>query len=259
LPVSGANNISINPTLTWDNVSNATSYEVWFGESGNMLYIEDVLSESYTPEELNYNIEYQWQILPKNINGTATACDILTFTTISSVPECAQNPIPETGAENVMTNLTLMWDEVPEATSYKVYFGEAGSMVYVDEVITKSYSPPELEFNTEYEWQIIAKNNNGTATSCDVWTFTTDIAWTVNEHNSEINIYPNPTNGKISLKNMHFVNAEIIISDITGKVVQSYSSADSNLLIDLTDNQTGIYILTIKTDNKILTNRIIKN
>ncbi|HKL08883.1 MAG TPA: T9SS type A sorting domain-containing protein, partial [Bacteroidales bacterium] len=73
-----------------------------------------------------------------------------------------------------------------------------------------------------------------------------------------ISIYPNPTNGIV---NFEFVNNNIqklTISDITGKKIREKTQIQQNESIDLSSFVSGIYIISIQTDKKIFTTKIIK-
>jgi len=71
-------------------------------------------------------------------------------------------------------------------------------------------------------------------------------------------IYPNPTNGIV---NIEFVNnniQKITISDITGKQIIEKTTIQQNEMIDLSSFESGIYIISIQTDNEIFTTKIVK-
>ncbi len=75
---------------------------------------------------------------------------------------------------------------------------------------------------------------------------------------TNINVYPNPTNGII---NFEFANnnvQQIIISDITGKMIIEKVDIQQNEIIDLSNFESGIYIIKIQTDNEIFTTKIVK-
>jgi len=79
---------------------------------------------------------------------------------------------------------------------------------------------------------------------------------------NEISIYPNPTSGKLTIENGQLIIKNIEITDITGKTIQSSSNSQikqfSNLEIDLSGLNNGIYFISIQTDNEIFTSKIIK-
>ncbi|MCD4791715.1 MAG: T9SS type A sorting domain-containing protein [Bacteroidales bacterium] len=73
-----------------------------------------------------------------------------------------------------------------------------------------------------------------------------------------ISIYPNPTNGIINIETGNNNIQNIKISDITGKTLIKKSDIQQNEAIDLSEIESGIYIISIQTDKEIFTTKIIK-
>lgn len=80
---------------------------------------------------------------------------------------------------------------------------------------------------------------------------------------NNIRIFPNPTSGKLQITNYELPITRIEITDITGKTVMTFSnlpiSKFSNYEINLTDVESGIYIIKIESDKKISYCKIFKN
>ncbi|HPR58525.1 MAG TPA: C25 family cysteine peptidase [Bacteroidales bacterium] len=90
---------------------------------------------------------------------------------LSGIPDCASEPDPEDGAENVSLATSLTWVSY-DAIEFDVYFGITSTPPFVETVGAAFYTPA-LEPNTTYFWKIITKNANGQAENCPVWSFTT--------------------------------------------------------------------------------------
>ena len=77
-----------------------------------------------------------------------------------------------------------------------------------------------------------------------------------------ISIYPNPTNGIIKINLEEFAKtsrvSNIIITDITGKIIINYQLSSTNSKIDISNQPAGIYFIKIQTENKIIVKKIIK-
>ena len=78
-----------------------------------------------------------------------------------------------------------------------------------------------------------------------------------------LNIYPNPTNGKF---NISFVSEEedkfeIIIIDTFGKIISSTEKqnfiGEYTKIVDLSNFPKGVYIVQIKTQESFVTKRIV--
>jgi len=77
-------------------------------------------------------------------------------------------------------------------------------------------------------------------------------------HKSDISVYPNPTLGIVSFEPSNEKIKKITISDITGKQVFENINLSNIQSIDLSDFKNGIYTVSIQTENKIYTTKIIK-
>jgi len=75
-----------------------------------------------------------------------------------------------------------------------------------------------------------------------------------------ISIYPNPTSGRLVLEFDQFKQInQITILDITGKQILERTNLQAKEVIDLSDFRSGMYFITIRTDKKVITTRVIKN
>ena len=77
-----------------------------------------------------------------------------------------------------------------------------------------------------------------------------------NSGNSFLSIYPNPTTGKVWLKGNIDERSNIIITDVTGRVVYSATQANSFGYIDLSDYPNGLYFVEIQSRNYSQINKI---
>lgn len=89
----------------------------------------------------------------------------------STPPNCATNPIPANNGTNVSIVEVLRWTAT-DATSFDVYFGITPNPPFVGNVAVNQYQA-NLQPNTTYFWKVVPKNQIGSATGCQVWTFST--------------------------------------------------------------------------------------
>jgi hypothetical protein len=75
-----------------------------------------------------------------------------------------------------------------------------------------------------------------------------------------ITVYPNPTSGKLKIKNEELKIENIVVTDITGKIIYRKDVACNVSIetIDLTTQPSGIYILKIETETGFFVEKIIK-
>jgi uncharacterized protein (TIGR02145 family) len=92
-------------------------------------------------------------------------------------PEVPSTPIPNDGATDQETSLTLSWAcEDPEGSqiTYDVYLGSNANPPIVSSAQDdNSYVITDLLFETNYFWKIVARDDGGRTTSSPIWEFTT--------------------------------------------------------------------------------------
>jgi hypothetical protein len=90
-PADGANDVSVNTVLTWDPVSGASGYLVFFGTDDPPSNIQNGFNAGmatwFEPGfDLGYQTTYHWQIIPFNNSGNALGCGSWSFITEAAPP-----------------------------------------------------------------------------------------------------------------------------------------------------------------------------
>lgn len=85
----------------------------------------------------------------------------------------------------------------------------------------------------------------------------------LSEDDNSIRIYPNPTNGIFTIEMGNLSPSLITIYNITGAVIKEVNSdqndgASTAVLIDLTDQSSGVYYIQIRQEGRLLSKKIIK-
>lgn len=71
-------------------------------------------------------------------------------------------------------------------------------------------------------------------------------------------VYPNPTNGLVSIKNSQVKDAAITVYDVNGRALLNQNINTPAAQLNLTGLSKGIYILRVQADNSEFTKRIVK-
>lgn len=77
----------------------------------------------------------------------------------------------------------------------------------------------------------------------------------VNKENSGIHIYPNPTEGVITVQSAEIIE-RIDICEITGRTILSFGAIENQIKIDLNEFEAGGYVIRILTQKSIITRKI---
>lgn len=91
-------------------------------------------------------------------------------------PNCATLVSPADAATNVPVGATLNWASGGGApTGYNLYFGaDELPATPIDLGLVTTYDPAgDMDYSTTYYWKVVPYNDNGDATVCAVWSFTT--------------------------------------------------------------------------------------
>ncbi len=71
-----------------------------------------------------------------------------------------------------------------------------------------------------------------------------------------VSVYPNPSEGVITVSNANNAENTIVVYDMVGKVVYT-TSANSSTTIDLSSNGTGVYMVKVSNENGSIVERVV--
>lgn len=167
------------PTLGYSTISSFNSIgwksSAFFTPAGN-TFIENELTLGrinlgIIPAGSYFNNQYYQLANHSSPDRPYLAID---YTPPSGPPSCATLSSPANGSSNATAPVS--WSAVGGATGYDVYFGTSITppLVSTNQAGT-SYTPSGcLLPGTTYYWRVVPKNDDGDATGCPTWSFTTD-------------------------------------------------------------------------------------
>ena len=112
--------------------------------------------------------------------------------------------------------------------------------------------------NAEYFYLLVRALPNST-TYWDNFIFEKSVAtYNPEENYSDIKLYPNPAHSHLTINNLHDLK-HINIQTITGIIIWSSDfSGEESVTIPVSGFPDGIYIIRIRTSDKLITRKIIK-
>ena len=139
----------LDPGAVCGNPPNSNVSWVWEytgGSIGIVMCDQAPNAQNPSPPTHSYASAGTYTIAVANFNfGPACKSPCCTFTIIVGAappaPACASNPTPANAAVDVSINQDLSWDAVADATSYDVWFGESGSMIFIGNQAGTTYDP----------------------------------------------------------------------------------------------------------------------
>ncbi|OAS15067.1 polysaccharide lyase family 8 super-sandwich domain-containing protein [Paenibacillus oryzisoli] len=152
-------------TVNWDRVEDSTGYRLYRSnsEDGDYYSILDLQpgATTYTDTNLGSGSQYWYKVVAVNKKGISAYSEIHSAWTV---------PLPPNGLKvitNMGTSLTLVWNEVPGTTEYKIYRSSSltGNFEPVTGVGTSitgaSYTDSGLEEGMNYYYKIASVNPGG--------------------------------------------------------------------------------------------------
>ena len=83
----------------------------------------------------------------------------------------------------------------------------------------------------------------------------------IEESELGVHIYPNPSNGKVTIDWTARAAVEIAVSNLLGEVVwqEKLKSTQFSQTVDLSTQPSGVYLVHVKADSESVTKRIVLN
>ena len=183
-PADVSTNISLTPTLTWNNVNTATSYSMQVStviDFSSLIVNQTGLTATQTTlsTSLNRITKYYWRVRATNSVGTGNWSAVWSFTTLNPPLAVPTLSSPANGSVDVSFTPSLDWSDVAEATSYRVQVSASSDFavltmdtqnVTVSEMVVTSGL---LTRNTKYYWRVNATDGTRISDWSSVNNFTT--------------------------------------------------------------------------------------
>ncbi|HKW13550.1 MAG TPA: hypothetical protein VJS69_03605 [Candidatus Krumholzibacteria bacterium] len=176
-PLDGAIALPITQALSWAGGASqcglANSFDVYFGTTSPPPLADNVTNKYWAPGTLQNSTRYYWKIVAKDGNGSTSSAE-RSFTTVASVctliPAAPSLTAPASGATNVPLGQALTWTAgdsrcAGQTATYDVYFGTSSTPPFDHNNGTTKTWRPTLQYDTQYYWRIVARDDNGTKSS----------------------------------------------------------------------------------------------
>lgn len=236
--------------------------------AGSILGITSICSGSssvYSISPVSGATSYSWNI-PAGWSGSSSTfsinstCGNSGIFTVSAVNSCGSSsaqtlsvtvkalPTLSISGSNTLCLGSSVSLTVSGASTYSWSHGATVAIVALNPTITTSY--------TVTGTSSVTGCSNSAVTTLSIVTCT-GILNILNDQNT-IQIYPNPTNGELSLA-LPFSNGEIDIYDMNGRSVRSEKITTEKVELKLKDLPSGIYLIKIKSNSQVHTTKLIRN
>ena len=247
--------------LTWDAVEGAIRYNIYSGEETVKLA---VTATTYTVSGLEANTQYCYNVVAVNKEGKSDKSEDACATTFESEnPDPAKLAAPTNLRASIRQDvpgygykfeITMAWDAVEGATGYDVYvntekeqnfhFGYTNGTAYV----------AGSDVETTFEFYVVAFNDDTESEPSETFTVTV-VDDAIDELTSAFRLYPNPVNDKLHIETEVEIE-EVVIYDVYGRHQLAVSGQQSS--VSVTNLNSGVYFIMIKTNDGVVTKRFVK-
>jgi|GEM_PF-1985391 len=183
-PIHLSTDQPINTILSWecsDPDGDTLTYDIYFGSFDVPILVKwGEVATTYNPGRLNAFTTYYWKIVAKDGMSHQTEGPVWSFTTaapLNEPPSSPFKPSPPHQSFNQSTLVTLSWsctDPDNDPLTYDVYFGTfAPPPLMTLRQRDTTYDPGILTVNSNYYWQIVARDDHSHVTAGPIWSFST--------------------------------------------------------------------------------------
>ncbi len=166
-PAQGAANQPLSLSLVWNRVAAATSYRVQVSTRSDfsVASVNAALSDTFCPITLYNDSIYYWRVNATNAGGTGAWSAPFNFASIPPDPSVPVLVTPSNGVTNQPASLSLFWQRVPAASSYRVQLSTRGdfSVTAINESVSDTFRAVTLSNDSAYYWRVNATNAGGTS------------------------------------------------------------------------------------------------
>ena len=264
-PSPGSMNVSVNATISWNEVVGVPGYIISIGTTpGGVDIVNEVnvgSALSYTPplglpEDTQVYVTITLFFFEGGIPDVV--CNSETFRTedVTTPPGCSDLQFPQNGATNINVATNISWDYAPTATSYTLSLGTSpgGTEILPPTNLGNvlSYNPPvDLPPNSDIYVTVIPENGNLPNPVCPEQVFRTgDIAALpgctslISPANGEINVPLTPNIEWNAVAGADGYRVTIGLTPFTAEVLnEGVFTATSTFVIDFEPNRT--FFITI--------------
>lgn len=277
-PENGAVNQPDNMKLGWNYANPASSYSIQISLdptfATTIVNKTGLTDTTYTPTGLNGQTTYYWRVKGVNVAGTSDYSTVRSFTT--GYPAVLSLIYPTNNTVNIPNHLTFVWNSTPHSQTYSFQlsksrtFDAAGIVVDTTGLTDTTFAGMVLDLSRFYFFRVSSTNEFGTSAWSNIHAFKTTI---IDEVVEEAGIptkfaleqnYPNPFNPTTTIK-FSLVKAShtnLTIYNILGEQIATLVNEDLNAgVYNFTFNAgnlpSGVYIYSLKSDGKNLTNKML--
>lgn len=266
-PTDNSKNLNAPINFTWSAFSQTEKHHIQIATDQNFvsLIVDDssLDKNSFSLLDIEFNKIYYWRVRSIIRQYQSDWSSIFTFSTTLQPPLLLY---PPDNSDTIQIFVTFRWEAVPGASSYD--FVLSSDSTFGQDIIVSRNGITEIQtsvsglnYNTKYFWRVRASNPGATSQWSNTWSFTTiSQVSSITPNIDGILVFPNPFEHVFDIKIPNdIVVKKIRLLDLGGNILLELNDFIlKDLKIDLTNQPTGIYFLSILSKDKESIIKMIK-
>ncbi|MFC5270244.1 LamG-like jellyroll fold domain-containing protein [Adhaeribacter terreus] len=182
-PSNGASGVAYSPTLSWNSVTNAETYQMQLATTADFTNLitdtSNLTTLSTVVPALAYSTQYFWRVRATNSSGSGNWSIVRSFTTVAPppVPGTVSLSSPSSGSTGVAVSRNFSWKAASNAYYYQLQFSTVSNFATIfkdtSSITTLSVPISGLTYSTKFYWRVRAINTTGAGSWSSVRNFTT--------------------------------------------------------------------------------------
>jgi fibronectin type 3 domain-containing protein len=160
-------------TIQWGAISGATGYKLFressaTGGFATQVNATDIVGNSYSDTSLSPSTKYYYKVQATDGSNVSSKSDAVSGTTAAATVPFLAAPVISSIDNSTSYSLTIHWNAVTGASSYKLYYDWQANGSFGTQIGTTtqtSYTDPVLLPNTKYYYKVLAYDGSSVSSA----------------------------------------------------------------------------------------------
>ena len=244
--------------ITWKSISGSISYRLERREANDVYKVLATLDNKITEwidKDLKENTVYFYRLRAFGDRTESLESEISSQTpTLLQTPEITQDI-------TTYESIKLKWKSVPLANKYvleRQAMGETTFQKIFESDNLLEFTDTKLKDKSSYLYRLKAFSSVSESNFARIESKTLVILSNPSEENNLFNLFPNPTNEKLTMMFNEPISGNLSFIDLTGRTIfeQNFLKQKS-IELNVSKFKRGIYIVLVKTNQELYSQKVI--
>lgn len=265
-PNNNATNQDVITELNWEAISGLESYiyQVCLDSNFTFPCLTDFTTlNNVTLPQLSFGGKYYWRARAAHLSDTSDWSEVRNFEIINTV-----NLVSPAQGDTAGFEPLLEWDYINGSEQYEVhYWSEDISTMEIEFTDTSFFQIYKiLDIGVHYSWKVRSFWDSDTTEWSETRTFLSKETEGYGDlflQQESVSIFPNPTNGQLSvqLNTISQKSIQISVIDLLGKTIfdnsYTFEQGLAKETINLNHLNDGLYLIRLQSEGKLYTEKLI--